>query len=95
MLVFYPYETMWAFIGLLLEVGPHKDRGKLWLGWELNPRPSGWITVAQPTGLQGQVMGIEDVKFTAMNIYKYKEGLRFWKRWPCNTYIRTDLIIRL
>ena len=28
-------------------------------------------------------MGIEDVKFTAMNMYKYK-GLRLCKRWPCS-----------
>ena len=25
---------------LVLELGPHKDREKLWLGWDLNPRPS-------------------------------------------------------
>ena len=25
-------------------------------------------------------MGTEDVKVTAMNMYKYKEGLRFYKR---------------
>ena len=38
-----------------------------------------------------QAVGTEDVKVTAMNIYKYKEGLRFCKRWPCSTYIWTDL----
>ena len=27
-------------------------------------------------------MGTEDVKVTAMNMYKYKERLRFYKRWP-------------
>ena len=35
-------------------MGPHKDRGKLWPGWDLNPRPSGLITAAPPTELQGQ-----------------------------------------
>ena len=29
-------------------------------------------------------MGTEDVKVTAMNMYKYKEGLRLYKRWPCS-----------
>ena len=28
-------------------------------------------------------MAPEDVKVTAMNMYNYKEGLRFCKRWPC------------
>ena len=32
-------------------------------------------------------MGTEDVKVTAMNMYKYKEKLRLYKRWPCSTYI--------
>ena len=32
-------------------------------------------------------VGTEDVKVTAMNMYKYKEGLRFCKRWPFSTYI--------
>ena len=32
-------------------------------------------------------MGSEDVKVTAMNMYKYKERLRLYKRWPCSTYI--------
>ena len=41
-------------------------------------------------------MGTEDVKVTAMNMYKYKERLRLYKRWPCSTYIlnrvnRTEL----
>ena len=27
-------------------------------------------------------MGTEDVKVTAMNMYKYKERLRLYKRWP-------------
>ena len=45
---FNPY-TMWAF-ALQME----KDRGKPWPGWELNPRPSGLITAAPPTELQGQ-----------------------------------------
>ena len=34
-------------------------------------------------------MGTEDVKVTAMNMYEYKEGLRFCKRWPCSTHIST------
>ena len=27
-------------------------------------------------------MGTEDVKVTAMNMYKYNERLRLYKRWP-------------
>ena len=34
-----------------------------------------------------QAVGTEDVKVTAMNMYKSKEGLRFCERWPCSTYI--------
>ena len=34
-----------------------------------------------------QAVGTEDVKVTAMNMYKYKERLRLYKRWPCSTYI--------
>ena len=34
-----------------------------------------------------QAVGTEDVKVTAMNMYKYKEKLRLYKRWPCSTYI--------
>ena len=34
-----------------------------------------------------QVVGSEDVNGTAMNMFKYKEGLRYYKRWPCSTYI--------
>ena len=49
---FNPY-AMWA-LALQMEMGPHKDRGKLWPGWELNPRPSGLFTAAPPTELQGQ-----------------------------------------
>ena len=30
-------------------------------------------------------MGSDDVKVTAMNMYKYKERLRLYKRWPCST----------
>ena len=39
-------------------------------------------------------MGTEDVKVTAMNMYKYKERLRLYKRWPCSTYIlnRVNLV---
>ena len=37
-----------------MELGPHKDRGKLWPGWDLNSRPSGLITTAPPTETQGQ-----------------------------------------
>ena len=32
-------------------------------------------------------MGTEDVKVTAMNMYKYKERLRLCKRWPCSRVI--------
>ena len=34
-----------------------------------------------------QAVGTEDVKVTAINMYKYKERLRLYKRWPCSTYI--------
>ena len=34
-----------------------------------------------------QAVGTEDVKVTAMNMYKYKERLRLYKRWPCSSYI--------
>ena len=34
-----------------------------------------------------QAVGTEDVKVTAMNMYKYKETLRLYKLWPCSTYI--------
>ena len=34
-----------------------------------------------------QAVGTEDVKVTAMNMYKYKESFRLYKRWPCSTYI--------
>ena len=33
-----------------------------------------------------QAVGTEDVKVTAINMYKYKERLRFYKRWPCSTF---------
>ena len=39
-------------------------------------------------------MGTEDVKVTAMNMYKYKERLRLYKRWPCSTYNLRDLTRR-
>ena len=42
---FNPY-TMWA-LALQMEMGPHKDRGKLWPGWDLNPRPSSLITYSR------------------------------------------------
>ena len=35
-----------------------------------------------------KAVGSEDVTgVTAMNMYKYKERLRLYKRWPCSTYI--------
>ena len=37
-------------------------------------------------------METDDVKVTAMNMYKYKEGLRFCKRWPCSIYISLALL---
>ena len=78
-----------------MEIGPHKDREKLWPGWELNRD----LRVRSPLLYRlsykvrrEQAVGTEDVKVTAMNMYKYKEGLRFYKRWPCSTYVRTNLI---
>ena len=39
-------------------------------------------------------MGIQDVIFTAMDMYKYKElGYVFAKVGGCNTYISTELTI--
>ena len=32
-----------------------------------------------------QTVGTEDLKVTAMNMYKYNEGLRFYKRRPFST----------
>ena len=40
-------------------------------------------------------MGIEDVKVTAMNMYKYKERLRLYKRWPCSTIFQTELLVHV
>ena len=39
-------------------------------------------------------MGTEDVKVTAINMYKYKERLRLYKRWPCSTvsFLQTNTI---
>ena len=37
-------------------------------------------------------MGTEDVKVTAMNMYKYKERLRLYKRWPCGSQQKTLLL---
>ena len=54
---------MWA-LALLIELGPHKDRLKLWTRWELNPRPSGLITAAPPTELQGQTGAVHYVQVT-------------------------------
>ena len=34
-----------------------------------------------------KAVGAEDVKVTAINMYKYKERLRLYKRWPCSTNI--------
>ena len=31
------------------------------------------------------------IEITVMNMYKYKEGLCFWKRWLCSTNISTEL----
>ena len=65
-------------------MGPHKDREKLWPRSPLHYRLSYKVR-------REQAVGTEDDKATAMNMYKYKEGLRFYKRWPCSTYISTDL----
>ena len=48
-------------------------------GWELNPQASGLITAAPPTQLQGQTRAGRG-NCTAMNMYKYKEGLRLLQR---------------
>ena len=34
-----------------------------------------------------QAVGTEDVKVTAINMYKYRDRLRLYKRWQCSTYI--------
>ena len=36
-----------------------------------------------------QAVGTEDVKVTAMNMYKYKEGLRFYKSATRPTIVKT------
>ena len=40
-------------------------------------------------------MGTEDVEVTAINMYKYKERLRLYKRWPCSTYILIPTLVRV
>ena len=67
--------------------GPTQGQKKTLTGWELNRRPSGYIdhrcfTDRDTEVRREQAVGTEDVKVTAMNMYKYKEGLRFCKRWP-------------
>ena len=36
----FKFELLLQGWTLVLELGPHKDREKLWPGWDLNPRPS-------------------------------------------------------
>ena len=47
---------MWA-LALLMKLGPHKDRGKLWPGWELSPRPSDFITAALRSSYKVELQG--------------------------------------
>ena len=81
---FNPY-TMWA-LALQMEMGPHKDRGKLWPGWELNPRPSGLITAAPPTELQGQTGPTLVRRLTRSDRYSFKvRQVPPWSDvWPCS-----------
>ena len=37
------------------EIGPHKNRGKLWPKWELNPQPLDEITAVLSTDVQSQM----------------------------------------
>ena len=57
-----------------MEMGPHKDREKLWPGWEFRSPLHRLSYMVR----REQAVGTEDVKVTAMNMYKYKEGLRFY-----------------
>ena len=84
---FVPIWTMWV-LALQMEMGPHKDREKLWPGWnwihDLRVRLPLLYRLSYKVRRE-QAVGTEDVKVTAMNMCKYKEGLRFYKRWPCST----------
>ena len=40
-------------------------------------------------------MGTEDAKVTAMNMYKYKERLRLYKRLQCSTYFKQSFSLSL
>ena len=82
-----------------MELGPPKDREKLWPGWELNPRPSGLITATPPTVLQGQTgAGCGSWRCQVQgNEYVQVQGRVsfFCKRWQCSTYFWTNWIIGL
>ena len=71
--------------------GPTQGQRKTLTKKEIEPttfgldlrRSTDWATRSNGS----QAVGTEDVKVTAMNMYKYKERLRLYKRWPCSTYI--------
>ena len=73
-----------------MELGPHKDRENLWPGWEwthdLRVRSPPLYQLSYKVRRE-QAVGTEDGKVTAINMYRYKERLRLYKRWPCGTYI--------
>ena len=63
-----------------MEMGPHKDREKLRPGWNWIHKTFGLdyrcMLYRLSYKVRGeQAVGTEDIKVTAMNIYKYKEGL--------------------
>ena len=83
-------------LALLMEMGPHKNREKLWPEWELNPRPSGKITAALPTERQSQTgagRGNWRCQFYGNEYEQVQEGLRSCKRWPCSTLYFIELTI--
>ena len=72
-------------------MGPHKDRMK---NSDQGGNGTQDLRVRSPPLYRlsdkvrrEQAVRTEDVKVTAMNMYKYKERLRLYKRWPCSTYI--------
>ena len=58
-----------------MELDPLNDRNKFWPGRELNPRPSLLHRLSHKVR-QEHIVGNEDVNCMAMNMFKYKDGLR-------------------
>ena len=61
--------SIWA-LALMREIGPHKNRGKLWPKWELNPQPLDEITAVLSTDVESQMgAGCQYLKILCCNIY--------------------------